>query len=334
MARQLVRIQVKYMAWLPLRPETVVGDCYTIGEVLGSGGFGITYAAIDLTSGTPVAIKEYFPRTSATRVGEHVYISDQSYADVFDHNLMRFWEEALHLNRFNHPHIVKFIHRFFENGTAYIVLEYIEGDNLETWCRLAQDRPSPEQIEPFAAALLNAMEVIHRNHLLHRDIAPKNILLRDGLPVLIDFGSARELEPNKPMTALISPNYAPWEQYLLTGSHQGAWTDIYGASATFYRVLTGRPPVDAMTRSVDDSEYRSIAKELAGVYRQSFLDAIDWGLSFGPTMRPQSVAQWRQQLLGGAATSVVDDGHSLPSFSIPEKRTVIERMRHIFRYNG
>ncbi len=315
------------MAGVPLPPGAMIAH-YEIESVLGAGGFGITYRAIDRNSGELVAIKEYFPSSAAVRDEDgSVLAAGIDQEQTFRRYLGRFWEEAETLNRFCHPQIVRVVQRLFTNSTAYIVLEYLPGPSLEQWAQTSPELPSQEALETFTAALLDALETIHSATFLHRDLAPKNVLLReDGLPVLIDFGSSRALLPSQNMTALVTANYAPHEQYLTSGRGQGAWTDIYSASATIYRLLAGRPPMDAATRVLDDSTYQPLETLLAGRYRRSFLKALDWGLAVYPNDRPQSVAAWRGPLLEG--TSVVRGATGLRTLSTPvDRRPIKDRIR-------
>lgn len=321
------------MASSELQPGTVIND-YRFEEVLGAGGFGVTYRAVDMRDGRVVAIKEYFPRTAAVRQNGQVFIASEQHADSFNRQLNRFWEEAQTLARFNHPGIVKVLHRFLDNGTAYIVLEYLDGLNVEQWAVMVDREPTPDEIEPFIAALLDALEVVHSRAILHRDIAPKNILLRDGRPVLIDFGSSRLIDPSKPMTAMITANYAPCEQYLSSGQGQGPFTDIYAAAATAYRLIARRPPVDAVTRSVDESQYKPLIEIGRNRYRHSFLAALDWGLKFRPDERPQTIAQWRGPLLQGASITNHSSGLSIAAtIGTDPRSTVFGRVRDMLGRN-
>jgi serine/threonine protein kinase len=250
-----------------------------------------------------VAIKEYFPRSAAVRENSGmVEIASRDSLDHFHWGLERFQEEAMTLSRFDHPNLPRVIQYLRAFGTAYIVLEYISGPSLQQWLSVSRRGPKQEEIEGFATGLLSAMETLHRNNILHRDIAPKNILLTEsGLPVLVDLGSARQLVGSKTMamTALITPHYAPFEQYHTSGQGQGRWTDIYAAAATFYEMVTGEPPPDAPSRVLADT-CQSAGTSKRGSYRSSFLDAIDWGLRVHPRDRPQSVSAWRAQLIRGA----------------------------------
>jgi serine/threonine protein kinase len=282
---------------------TILGD-YLIDKILGAGGFGITYLAYHNMTNEPVAIKEYFPRVAAVRDDDGtVWINDLKNEEIFNRGLKGFWDEAETLARFRHPYIVKVLQRLQTNGTAYIVLEYIEGVSLEQWAVEARNKPGQDQLDTFMMALLDALETIHRAQFIHRDIAPKNILLQhDGMPVLIDFGAARALDPTRDMTTILTPGYAPYEQYPPPGQRQGPWTDLYSLAASIYRVLTSRPPADAVTRKItNDSHYVPLANQFRGEYRKQFLEGIDWGLKFNAADRPQNVAAWRTILFAGAS---------------------------------
>lgn len=297
-----------------LPPGTTIGQTLEIEDVLGSGGFGITYRAFDHRLQRHVAVKEYFPRNASVRddQGGVEVVNDQHEA-LFRWGLSRFVEEAQTLARFNHPNILRVLQILGGNGTGYIVLEFVDGPSLRDWKMASRAPPPQDEIDAFAAALLSALEMVHRNEVLHRDIAPKNILLRtDGSPVLIDFGSARQVVSSKsmPMTALVTPNYAPYEQYLTSGQGQGPWTDIYSTAASFYEILSGRPPPESPARVVEDT-YVPLAKATQGRYRDEFLRAIDWGLSAHPKERPQSVAQWRRRLFSDAAPRLTARGLSI-----------------------
>jgi serine/threonine protein kinase len=284
-------------------PHATVLSDYVIDRVLGAGGFGITYLAFHNLTGDPVAIKEYFPRSAAVRDDSgQVWISEPKNEELFNRGLKGFWDEAETLARFRHPHIVKVQKRLLANGTAYIILEYVEGISLEQWAIEARARPTQDQLDAFIVALLDALETIHRAQFLHRDIAPKNILLlQDGMPILIDFGAARALDPSRDMTTILTPGYAPYEQYPPPSQKQGPWTDIYSLAASIYRVLTKRPPADAVTRKItNDTQFVPLMGQFRGEYRRQFLEGLDWALQFDPVDRPQNVTAWRNALFDGA----------------------------------
>ena len=224
---------------------------YRIEGILGQGGFGITYLAIDTNLGRKVAVKEYYPREFAVRDGTLTIRATGNAEDreTFKWGLTRFLEEARILARFEHPNIVA-VRRFFEaNGTAYLVMDYCDGEPLDEVIK--RNGPlSKEQLERILLPLLDGLEEIHGTNFLHRDIKPANIFIRrDGSPVLLDFGAARQETGNhsRSVTSLATAGYAAVEQYSTRGK-QGPWTDIYGLGATLYRAVTGEKPQESTDR--------------------------------------------------------------------------------------
>ncbi|HWP86643.1 MAG TPA: serine/threonine-protein kinase, partial [Burkholderiales bacterium] len=198
---------------------------YRIESTLGIGGFGLTYLATDANLNLKVAIKEYLPGELALRCDDQsVRSKSASTLETFNWGRTRFLEESRTLASFRHPNIVR-VMRFFEaNQTAYMVMEFVDGQALDEW--LPARRPLTEQaLKALALPVLDGLEVIHGAGFLHRDIKPGNIFMRnEGGPVLLDFGSARVTSANTEMTAIVSPGYAPLEQYHTNG-HQGPWSD-------------------------------------------------------------------------------------------------------------
>lgn len=277
---------------------TVVAE-YRIEGILGAGGFGITYRARDQRLDYSVALKEYFPGTLALRGGDLTVRSrPEGHDGGYVWGLEKFMQEATTLARLRHDNIVGVKRLFHGNGTAYMALDFIEGPNLKEWLRSQSTRPDQQKLEALVWPLLGALEAIHAKGLLHRDVAPKNIMVAAPFtPILIDFGAARHLVAQRSQTfaSLLTPCYAPFEQYVATGSNQGPWTDIYALAATMYEALSGRTPPEAPERAIDDPCIP--AEQIgAGRYRPEFLRAIDWGLKPLPKNRPQDVAQWRRAL--------------------------------------
>ncbi|KQU80689.1 MULTISPECIES: serine/threonine-protein kinase [unclassified Rhizobacter] len=287
-----------------LRPGTRLGE-FEILRVLGVGGFGIVYLAMDHALERQVAIKEYMPAAMAARGdGDQVSLRSQSHLETFGIGLRSFVNEAKLLARFDHPSLVK-VYRFWEaNGTAYMVMPYYAGRTLKEERKALAGVPSDAWIRGVIDPLLGALQVLHDEDVFHRDIAPDNILLLpSGLPVLLDFGAARRVigDRTQTLTAILKPNYAPIEQYADVGQlRQGPWTDLYALGAVLHFVITGRPPVPSAARAVHDD-----AKPLAqldevqrGTIGQPLLRSIDWALAVRPSHRPQNVAQFRDALDG------------------------------------
>ena len=222
----------------------LVGD-YRIKRVLGAGGFGITYLADEIALARLVTIKEYFPSDFAARESDGA--SPRSKESTADYNwgLERFIEEAQTLARFVHPNIVRVYRYFRANKTAYMVLHFEEGGSFKAWLKNLNRAPRQAELEKIIAPLLDALEIVHAGDYLHRDIAPDNIIIRkDGVPVLIDFGSARGeiASHSRTVSALVKPGYSPYEQYATNSKQQGPWTDIYALGATLYHAIAGKRP--------------------------------------------------------------------------------------------
>lgn len=271
---------------------------YQIQNVLGVGGFGITYKAKDLSLGCNVAIKEYFPASFAVRAANTCTVNSKSKNDneVYTTGLNRFLDEARTLAKFKSRSIVH-VNRFIEaNGTAYIIMDYEEGVPLSRYL-LKSKRLSEHEIASVAVPILEGLNAVHVNKYLHRDIKPSNIYLRKkGRPVLIDFGSARQSLDTKgnAATGFVTHGYAPFEQYN-TFDEQGPWTDLYGLGATLYRCIMGKAPIDALDRlaliqAEEPDPLTPLILEKPKNYGTEILSCIDWMLSFRIENRPQCVA--------------------------------------------
>ncbi|NJN52394.1 MAG: protein kinase [Gammaproteobacteria bacterium] len=227
-------------------------DDYRIVSVLGQGGFGVTYKAIDERLERTVAIKEYLPRQFATREADAtVRARSDADAETFEWGRRRFVDEARALAKFKHPNIVA-VNRYLEaNGTAYLVMDYEEGRDFEKWLVGRSEPPSEDMIvRRILLPVLDGLEKIHAQGLLHRDIKPENIFIRqDGSPVVIDFGASRaQSGDSAPMTSIISAGYSPFVASDGTGEGQGPWSDLYALAGTLYRAVVGRAPTDAISR--------------------------------------------------------------------------------------
>jgi len=271
---------------------------YRIERVLGVGGFGLTYLALDENLHLRVAVKEYLPADIAVRAPDRTIAPrSEETAEIFGWGKRRFLDESRTLASFRHPNIVR-VMRFFEaNGTAYMVMEFVEVAPLPDW--VSTRRPLAEaQVAALAAPLLDGLQVVHKSGFMHRDIKPPNIYIRDdSSPVLLDFGAARQ--KSSELTALVTPGYAPFEQYHTQGK-QGAWSDIYALGGVLYWMVTGNSPHEAAARIRADTMPPALQAADKSLFRPEFLAAIDWALAPHEDQRPQSVPEWREALLGAA----------------------------------
>lgn len=277
---------------------------YRIERILGQGGFGVIYLATDTNLDHLVAIKEY--RLLAAQSGTEL---TETYTEELDEReelgLQRFISEARNLVRFKHPNIVRVMSVFEANDTAYMVMEFEEGVDLREHFKESAnlgEEALKSILEPVSKGLIE----VHNHGFIHRDIKPANILVRkNGTPVLLDFGSARNALPfsEDPLTALISAGYSPLEQYSeKSDEQQGPWTDIYALGAVLYYAISGAEPVDSAKRAsaiLNGGLDPLIPARLLGKdrYSDSFLEAIDWALSFRIQDRPQSVSDWMPAMM-------------------------------------
>ncbi len=300
-------------------------DGYRIDGILGTGGFGITYRANELAIDRPLAIKEYLPAGIAMRdqSSSAVHASGSSDQDDFEWGLDRFRKEAQTLVSFRHANIVA-VFRFFEaNNTAYLVMEYARGEDLGT-ILLRQKTLTEAEIHALIDPLLNGLSRVHQAGVLHRDIKPNNIYIRDdGSPLLLDFGAARYAMGvrSHSLTSIVSAGYAPFEQYI-SNSKQGPWSDIYALGAVLYRAVTGNIPPEATAR-VKDDEMVPASQAARGHYSEQLLSAIDAALSVDESGRPQSISAFIKKLGVGAPSDVrtVQLGHESVPIHLSDSET-------------
>jgi serine/threonine protein kinase len=238
------------------RHSTLLGKYY-IGRVLGQGGFGITYLAFEKTMAIPVAIKEYFPGRECYRKADRrtVLPLSESHRGQFEYGLGSFLDEVRALAKLDgRPNIVSVKACEQANGTAYMVMAYIKGRDLKRHLASEGGHIPHSDAQEILMSVLSALSDVHRIGLVHRDISPDNIMISDeGIVKLIDFGAARYAvgEQSMSLTTILKPGYAPPEQYR-TSDRQGPWTDVYAASATYYRCITGSIPPMALDRELKD----------------------------------------------------------------------------------
>ena len=240
---------------LPLR--TLLNEQYVVGRALGAGGFAITYLAWDQRLARRVAIKEYMPSGLASRSGQtsqlvpHTGVSGQD----FQYGLERFLDEARMVAQFQeHPGIISVTNYFPANGTAYLVMEYLEGSTLKEYLAQHGGRLSFNQALALITPVMDALRELHRANVLHRDISPDNIYITEsGQVKLLDFGAARQAlsDRSQRLSVILKVGYAPEEQYRSAGK-QGPWTDVYAVGATFYHLITGQLPPQSIDRLAED----------------------------------------------------------------------------------
>ena len=282
-----------------LKPGTKI-HWYEITDILGLGGFGITYLAHDMNLDHEVAIKEYLPVDLATRDAQgNVQAVSSEHTERYLWGLGRFLDEARTIGKFRHPNIVRVRNVFEAKNTAYMVMDYELGESLQEILSRRKTLDE-EDIHSVISPIIDGVRHVHAGGFIHRDIKPANIFMRvDGDPVLLDFGSARKSleETNKSLTSIFSRGYAPIEQYNTSEDTQGPWTDIYSLGATLYRAIAGVPPTDAVDRSAAISHtsrdtYVTAVEIGKDKYSLPLLEAIDHALQFRQQDRPQSISEW------------------------------------------
>lgn len=279
---------------------------YEIIRVLGEGGFGITYLAKDIELGLKIVIKEYFPNEFSIRKQDSTIIAKSSSIQDFAKGLLRFKEEAQTLAKFNHPSIVKILSYFEANDTAYFVMEYEEGIDLSQYLKQKNAAINQDDIYGIIMPILEGLKEVHAYNYLHRDIKPGNILLRaNNSPVLIDFGASKLVtgDVSKSITSMLTEGYAPLEQYSTDIKKQGPFTDIYAVSAVIYKMITGKVPPSAQTRSYQllsegNDPFEPLTSLKLSGYDTNFLRAADRALSINGKDRPQNVKEFQSDISG------------------------------------
>jgi len=288
---------------LTLAAGTRLGE-FEVTKTIGEGGFGIVYLAWDHSLDRKVALKEYMPTSLAYRAGAtDIKPRSERHQETFEAGLKSFINEAKMLAQFEHPSLLK-VYRFWEaNGTAYMVMPFLEGSTVRDTVRAMPEPPDEAWILGLLAPLLDALVVLHSAQIYHRDIAPDNVLLMadTGRPLLLDFGAARRVigDMTQALTAILKPGYAPVEQYAdMPGLKQGPWTDVYALAAVVHWMIMRKTPPPSVGRLFDDP-YVPLAQSAAGRYSDTFLRAIDHALAVMPEKRTTSIEAMRVELFGG-----------------------------------
>lgn len=301
---------------------------YRIDAVLGAGGFGITYRALNDVTGKVVAIKEFYVRDISTRTGSTVIVDTALEEGTYEFALRKFMAESQAVvSRFEHPNIIKGENFLRANNTCYLVMDYVDGLALEDWLQARSRPPSERELRHIFEQIFDAVDYVHANNTMHRDLTPRNIMLRaDGTPILIDFGAAGQgIDLGRSSKMVAQMRYAPPEQ---TDEHgpgiHGRYTDIFSLGGVLYRCISGKAPLAPTTRLV-----RMGRKEAAGVdpqppaveaalqpelYAPRFLSGIDQALQLHETERPQTIAAFRAAL-GWADTVFADEPFAANAFA-------------------
>ena len=305
-----------------LRAGTVLNGRYIIGRVLGQGGFGITYLALDTQLNAKVAIKEFMPNDIATRIGNTVSVAMDTKSEEFTYGAERFQEEARTLAKFiGNPNIAAVTSYFDENDTSYFVMDYIEGISFKTYIANHSGKVSVEDTLNVMIPVLRALTAVHAEGFIHRDVTPDNIYItKDGMVKLLDFGSARYSigDKSKSLDVILKVGYAPKEQYIRR-SRQGPFTDVYSCAACFYAALTGFLPPESLERLDNDT---LVPVSQCGIEIPEYLDkAILKGLAVQPEDRFQSAAEFLEAIESRQVVEV-PGGAPAQSATTPEKKKV------------
>lgn len=289
-----------------LRPFTILSGKYLVGKVIGEGGFGITYIGFNLDTELPVAIKEYFPSELATRditAGNALSIFAGESQQLYKEGLEKYLREARNLTMFSDlPGIVTVKDFFYENETAYIIMEYINGITLKQHLIKVGGRMSQSEVTKMMKPVLESMIKIHETGMIHRDISPDNIMITKNNQIkLTDFGAARVCngEDNKSITVVLKRGYAPEEQYRVKGV-QGPWTDVYALCATMYKMITGITPQEALERIIEDNV------EPLSKFDKDIWPEIDYAIMKGLSLRAQDRFQNVGELVDALYYSVIE----------------------------
>lgn len=279
-----------------LPPGVILHGSYLIGGILGQGGFGITYLGLDLVRGVKVAVKEFMPANEGMRPPGKLEVYPARW-ESFEYGLNRFYDEARTVHKYReHPNIIHIYKLFRENGTAYYVMEYLDGMDMGRFLQKNGGKLNFSQTMQIALPVMDALERVHQDYVIHRDISPDNIFIGKTVK-LLDFGAAREAygNQNKSLSVILKQGYAPAEQYSSRG-RQGPWTDVYALSATMYRAVTGKVIPDALNRLKKDEirDIRALVPEMP-LYSA---EAVMKGLAVKAENRYSSIREFRCALMG------------------------------------
>lgn len=275
-------------------------DNYVIEKTLGGGGFSIVYLARDINDNSLVAIKEYMPHRLARRGEDGASVlttPGNGNSENFTFGRRMFFQEASTLANIRHPNIVHVINFFSANDTVYMVMTYEDGVNLQDYIKRHRGKLSEKFLRTVFIPLLDGVQCLHEQGLLHLDIKPANIFLRPGgSPLLLDFGAVHRMRTSRRYlpSQVITPGFAPYEQ-LTPGGYVGPWSDIYAIGATMRACMDGGTPQYADERRNKDN-LKPAREQYRKHYSASLLAAIDWAMEIDPVLRPQNVVQLLEAL--------------------------------------
>ncbi len=284
-----------------LKEGTFLQGRYEVKSVVGFGGFGVMYSAIDHTLNIQVAVKEFYPTSLVNRMpdGKTVSVFSAKREEDFRKGLVRFLDEARNMARFSDVSNIVSVYNFFEeNGTAYIVMEFLEGVSLKEYTKANGGKIPWEKGVEYILEVIQALKVLHKQKIIHRDISPDNIFIcNNGIVKLLDFGAARfssNPEEEKTLSVVLKPGFAPPEQYR-TKSRQGPYTDIYALGATLYRIITGVIPEQSVNRTTKDDvrEPRAVERSIPEYLSKIIMKCM----ALQPQIRFQSVAELETSLM-------------------------------------
>ena len=305
-----------------LKPGVILKERYKIEEMIGAGGFGITYRAWDPLLQSYVAIKEYYPSGIATRSADSskVCVPVGQEQREYHRGRIRFLKEAQDVARFqSEPNIVSIYDYLEENDTAYMVMEYLHGCTLKQYIREHGGRLDTDHILHICLSVLDALAVVHKAGMIHRDISPENIFICEDLTVkLIDFGAAKQvyLDGEQTMSVVLKPGYAPPEQYAKKDK-QGPWTDIYALGATLYFAATGEKPEESFGRVLEDTikPVCEVNPEIPRAMSQVIMRAMSVKIED----RYQTVEAMREALLAGEGQNAQMEPYVIPASRISKR---------------
>jgi serine/threonine protein kinase len=303
-------------------PQGYKLDVYTLDRPISRGGFSIVYRATD-PNGEMVAVKEYLPAGLVLRTdGTRVQASSAENMTSFRYGMKCFFEEGKALAAISHNNVVRVLNFFRANDTVYMVMKYERGRTLQQYIQAKQGMLPERFVRYVFTELLNGLREVHAKRLLHLDIKPANVFIRnDGSPVLLDFGAARQILASTPnvQAPMYTPGFAAPEQYKeADAGQQGPWTDIYGVGASIYACFAAFAPQSADSRVTKD-HYIPAHRIWGDIYTRDLLDIVDWCLKLDPLERPQSVLQVQKLL------------RPLPR---TENKSSLDRFKEMFRFGG